>query len=1012
MKMRGLLLVGLALAVSAACGELVVDNRLPAGNIVVEKIDGDRVHVMRELRDTKPDWFYWAFRVKGAKGRTLTFTFDSRTSGGGPVGVRGPAVTKDGGKTWSYPCDGKSTKNTFAYAFDSDDEVRFYETWQYLPPDWEAFLAQHAADRGKKFVTGVLCRSRKGRDVPNARFGCLDGRPKYRIFMSSRHHCSEATATPVLEGVAAAFLADDDLGRWLCANVELMLVPFTDYDGVVDGDQGKNRMPHDHNRDYTEFIYPETRAIRDWIMTHAGGRLDVFIDAHSPWIRGKYNEWLYTPWKDPKIVPSAENEKRFSALLERLQCGSMRYRASDDLPFGKDWNTGRNYHLGRSAVIWACQSVKGLKICRSYEVPFANANGAVVTPTACRDLGRDTAKVFRALLTELESKSQTIERSSPVCIDGIYPHLAMFNGEGECGTGAVVPWAGSLWAVTYGPHCPTGSSDKLYQILPDLTQVIRSESIGGTPANRMIHRETNQLLIGPYVIDAKGNVRTIPYAEMPGRPTGAARHLVDPANKAYVATMETGLYEVDMRTLAVHTLIRENGMNDATIERHLRSVSARGAPETFGARLAPRSAWPHGWHLAPVTRVPGYHSKGLSSGFGRVFVSNNGEDSEEARRDPFVPSGVLAWWNAAGKDWTPIRRCQFTEVTTKDGIYGNEHPETNPVWSLGWDAKSVILAVTTNGVAWTYYRLPKASHAYDGAHGWNTEWPRIRDVGFGDGTLLATMHGTFWKFPQDFSPAKPDGIRPLSTYLKVIGDFCRWQGRIVFGCDDQAQNEFLGKRTLKKDAPRRDRSQSNLWFVKPADLTTFGPPSGEGWVWLNEDVKAGAVSDPFLYAGYDELSFAFTDADGRAVAHELVRAGDWVRVKALQDVKGANAHFEYGPRRPAALPKYDGFVEVYDDHSKKTYRFPNVNGDKTVICREVATERDLLYVGGVFYEVPADNAGGFEVLRPIALADEPVRTIEAKLGLVYVNGKPMAVDSLWKNGTAAQAYWLWRSLKK
>ena len=979
--MRSVLLAGLAWTGVVAHGGLVVDNRLPAGNIVVEKIDGDTVHVMRELRDTKPDWFYWAFRVKGAKGRTLTFTFDPRACWGGPVGVRGPAVTTDGGKAWSYPCDGKSTKNTFSYAFDTDDEVRFYETWQYLPPDWEAFLAQHASDRGKKFVTGVLCRSRKGRDVPNARFGCLDGRPKFRIFMSSRHHCSEATATPVLEGVAAAFLADDDLGRWLCANVELMLVPFTDYDGVVDGDQGKNRLPHDHNRDYTEFIYPETRAIRDWITAHADGRLDVFIDVHCPWIRngapGDTNEFLYTPWKDPKMVPDAAAEERYSELLEKLQCGSMRYRKANDVRFGQAWNTAKNYSQGLSAVQWACKNVKGLRIARSYEVPFANASGAVVTPTTCRDLGRDTAKVFRALLDEKP------------CIDGVYPHLAMFNREGECGTGAVVPWAGSLWAVTYGPHCPMGSSDKLYQILPDLTQVIRPESIGGTPANRMIHRETNQLLIGPYVIDAQGNVRTIPYAKMPGRPTGAARHLVDPANKAYVATMETGLYEVDMRTLEVKTLIRENGKNDWAIAQK-----------------------PADWLTAPQTKVPGYHAKGLCSGFGRVFVANNGEDSEEARRNPFVPSGVLAWWNAPGTDWNLIRRCQFTEVTTKDGIYGNEHQESNPVWSLGWDAKSVILAVTTNGVAWSYYRLPKASHAYDGAHGWNTEWPRIRDVGFGDGTLLATMHGTFWKFPQDFSPAKPDGIRPLSTYLKVIGDFCRWQGRIVFGCDDQAQNEFLGKRTLKKDAPKRDRSQSNLWFVKPEDLTTFGPPSGEGWVWLNEDVKAGAVSAPFLFAGYDEQSFTFTDAAGRSVAHELVRAGDWVRVKALQDVKGANAHFEYGPTRPATLPEYDGFVEVYDDCSRKTYRFPNVNGDKTVICREVATERDLLYVGGVFYEVPADNAGGFEVLRPIALADEPVKTVEAKLGLVYVNGKPMALDSLWKNGTAAHAYWLWRNLKK
>jgi hypothetical protein len=24
---------------------------------------------------------------------------------------------------------------------------------------------------------------------------------------------------------------------------------------------------------------------------------------------------------------------------------------------------------------------------------------------------------------------------------GIYPHLSFFNNEGECGTGAVVPWA-------------------------------------------------------------------------------------------------------------------------------------------------------------------------------------------------------------------------------------------------------------------------------------------------------------------------------------------------------------------------------------------------------------------------------------------------------------------------------------------------------------------------------------------------------------------------------------------
>ncbi len=44
--------------------------------------------------------------------------------------------------------------------------------------------------------------------------------------------------------------------------------------------------------------------------------------------------------------------------------------------------------------------------------------------------------------------------AEPRNVSGIYPSLAMFNDEGECGTGAVVPWADRLWVITYGPHLP------------------------------------------------------------------------------------------------------------------------------------------------------------------------------------------------------------------------------------------------------------------------------------------------------------------------------------------------------------------------------------------------------------------------------------------------------------------------------------------------------------------------------------------------------------------------------
>ena len=91
--------------------------------------------------------------------------------------------------------------------------------------------------------------------------------------------------------------------------------------------------------------------------------------------------------------------------------------------------------------------------------------------------------------TEEKAEGDASAEEAPSNIAGVYPGLTMYNNEGECGTGAVVPWGGKLWVITYGPHKPNGSSQKLYEITPDLKQIIRSESVGGTPAPRMIPTE-------------------------------------------------------------------------------------------------------------------------------------------------------------------------------------------------------------------------------------------------------------------------------------------------------------------------------------------------------------------------------------------------------------------------------------------------------------------------------------------------------------------------------------------
>lgn len=664
----------------------------------------------------------------------------------------------------------------------------------------------------------------------------------------------------------------------------------------------------------------------------------------------------------------------------------------------------------------------------------------------------------------------------PDSLSGIYPRLAYYNNEGECGTGGVVPWGDRLWVITYGPHLPKGSSDKLYEVTPDYRQIVRKESIGGTPANRMIHRESNQLFIGPYAIDSSRNVRVIPYTAMVGRHTGNARHLTDPANKIYYGTMEEGFYEVDVHSLAVNELY-----TDGNFPKKNQGKKGAGPQNSL---------------------LPGVHGKGLYSGQGVMLFTNNGEGSYEALEKFDVEAGALAEWD--GRDWKVVRRNQFTEVSGPGGIYGNANPATDPLWATGWDHKSVILGVRDARQGWSFFRLPKASNTYDGAHGWNTEWPRIRDVGAdGRPEYLMTMHGMFWHFPENFSINATSGIRPRSAYLKVIGDFTRWKDLLVFGCDDSAQKEFLNKRKAKGNIDGPGQSNSNLWFTSLTKPDELGPATANGAVWTQEAITAGVYSEPFLFAGWEvrsswlkntgEQSVCFTfetDEEGNGKWKELKTTnvpagesavvdfatedkGEWIRVKTDKNcvatvsfnyttpetrgttpdkmfsglslakeagtsggllyslgknerVLGVLAQsFEDGawvekgyyemadsfclvrkekpeiaayihekiaiPTQVVSMEK--GAVLIIDDKGRR-WKLPLgedaftslTHANVLRICREVATERDLLNCHGTFYELPAENADGFAKIRPIASHSFQIHDYASYRGLLVMTG--------------------------
>lgn len=655
------------------------------------------------------------------------------------------------------------------------------------------------------------------------------------------------------------------------------------------------------------------------------------------------------------------------------------------------------------------------------------------------------------MLAALADAVAAAPATRPICISGIYPSLAaLSDAKSECGIGAVVPWAGSLWYVSYPAHYGDG---KLYQVGADLKLHLRPESIGGTHAARMIHRESEQLIIGPYFIDKAGTVRA---CGVHARITAAMRHLTDPKNRIYYFDMEGGFFEVDVKTLVPTTL--------PTVQK---------------------------------LGVTGTHGKGGYTAEGRIVIANNGRGGALAEGD--------------GQKWALVEHKKFCEVTGPNGIspVADEHSPDGLLWATGWDDKSVILKVLYKG-AWHTYRLPKSSYSHDPDHGWFTEWPRIREVG--GGRFLMDFHGMFFDFPKDFAPGKTGGLRPIATHLRMIPDFCDWNGRLVLASDDTS---VMGN-------PLGGQPQSNLWFGSLEEVKRWGRPAGWGGVWMGDAVKAGVPSDPFLIDGFEqrmlylahradgEVEYAIeidVNGAGKWEKHKTLRLpavgwtyltfprefrASWVRLTASRDCV-ASAYFHFGStgheagggfREPGAgrvdgtllpvanrlwflaktglfeidqdmklvkrdegdakqikeqlaalepkpepfAPSHTSYTVGWDEASvivkagRRTYRLPKGDAafDKPEWAqsrhvREVITERYLLNAHGIFYEVPREDFAG---IRPVTTHNRFISDFCTWRGLFVMSGIAAgqkdehcfydpsgqtglwfgAVDDLWKMG--------------
>ena len=358
----------------------------PGGNLRIDQIAADEVRIRPDLRDTTTDWFYWHFEAESPEDALVTFQFADRQS----LGTRGPAVSEDGGMHWRYRpdtiCTAPEGPNRFHYRFQAGKPVRFAFALPYLQHDWEVFAAQHRGD--PDFREEVLCQSRQGRAVELIRIGAA-APERIPLLLCCRHHACESSASYVLEGFLAAALAPDETGRRFRQRVALCAVPFVDKDGVENGDQGKSRAPHDHNRDYIAHpIYPECAAIQRLADQE---RFRYVIDLHAPWLNGGLNEALFCV--QPAPPEAQKRQQRLMHAMVRELPAETHFTMENLVPFGSWWN------VGYGELIALAHYFKNRPECAlafTLEVSYANFGDTTITPELLRKTGEGLLRAFLA----------------------------------------------------------------------------------------------------------------------------------------------------------------------------------------------------------------------------------------------------------------------------------------------------------------------------------------------------------------------------------------------------------------------------------------------------------------------------------------------------------------------------------------------------------------------------------------------------------------------------------------
>lgn len=338
-----------------------------------------------------PCW--WHFRLSGVKtNQPIALTLVRTSAFGRPT----RAMFSHDGVNWRHTEPGQRIGSNQIYRHHATNENIHFAWGPPFQLHHADALVREALDRDPAAGSFELCRSKEGRPVPALRWtppASAEGRRR-GLWVEARQHAWESGSSWVCRGFVEWLTSDAEDSRRLKRSTRIVVVPIMDVDNVERGAGGKDQIPHDHNRDWSDQpVWPEVAAAQRHIREmNAAGEFDLFLDLHNPG-PGDMTPFFYGSPKTHLPPVRAANQQRFHEIALR-HLGAEPLGLSDRVRV-----SGPGYHpLWRHiSKNWVAENTAERVVALTLETSWNTPNSL---PAGYRAYGRALGRAVAAYLAE------------------------------------------------------------------------------------------------------------------------------------------------------------------------------------------------------------------------------------------------------------------------------------------------------------------------------------------------------------------------------------------------------------------------------------------------------------------------------------------------------------------------------------------------------------------------------------------------------------------------------------